>query len=87
MPNPKSGTIAKEIGKTVKELSGGKTEFKADNTGNIHIMVGKVKDTPKSLKENILTLFEASSAYSVRNISICTTMGPGIKIEPDSVTE
>jgi len=85
MPNPKSGTISENIEATIKDLAGGKVEYKSDDTGNIHLMVGKVKDEPKNLKENIKALIDAVGINQTRNIAICSTMGPGIKIDPESL--
>lgn len=85
MPNPKSGTISENIEATIKELAGGKIEYKTDDTGNIHVMTGKVKDDEKDLKENIQALIEAIGIGQIRNITICSTMGPGIKIDHESL--
>lgn len=85
MPNPKSGTISDDIETTIKDLTGGKVEYKADETGNVHMLIGKVKDDAKNLKENINTLIEAIGANQIRNITICSTMGPGIKIDPEKI--
>lgn len=86
MPNPKSGTISDDIEATIKDLAGGKIEYKSDDTGNIHLMIGKVKDDPKNLSQNIKTLIDSINVNQIKNITICSTMGPGIKIDPESLT-
>ncbi len=89
MPSPKNETITTDIKKTVSELKKGKVSFKNDNTGNIHEIVGKVSmDSPKIL-ENYQALLEAivkatpqaAKGTYLRNITLCSTMGPGIKVE------
>lgn len=88
MPSPKNETVTKNIKKTVKELKTGKITFKNDETSNIHQMIGKVSWDEKKLKENFNVFLEAirkakppriKGAY-VKQIVICSTMGPGIKV-------
>jgi large subunit ribosomal protein L1 len=90
MPNPKAGTVTFEVGKTIKELKLGRVEYKNDSYGIIHCSVGKASFAPEKLAENIKTLAEAvlrakpSSAKGqyIKSISLSTTMGPGIKLDP-----
>jgi large subunit ribosomal protein L1 len=95
MPNPKVGTVTFEVGKAVQEIKSGKVEFKVDKAGNLHVSVGKVSFGQEKLRENLLALLDSVSkakpasskgAY-VRGLTISTTMGPGIKIDPLSVRD
>lgn len=88
MPNPKTETVAARVADTVKALKKGKTAFKNDDTGNIHRVVGKVSFGENKLAENIKAFIEAIEKSKpatlkgkfIANISICSTMGKGIKI-------
>lgn len=80
MPNPKSGTITTEPQKTKEELEKGKVEIKEDSTGIIHQLVGKTSWDDKKIKENIDTILKYIPSSKLQNITICATMGPGIKI-------
>ena len=95
MPNPKTGTVTMEVGKAVQDVKAGKIDFKVDKFGIIHAAVGKVSFDQEKLFENarevILTIIKlkptsAKGTY-VRSIYISSTMGPGIQIEPKSVSE
>ncbi len=88
MPNPKSGTLTNEVAKTIKELKAGKTEFKVDKFGVLHVPVGKISFPVDNLEENITTLMEVvmsqkpndlKSTY-LQKITLSSTMGPGIKV-------
>ena len=89
MPNPKNGTVSAEIGKTIKEIAGGKVNFKNDDSGNIHQIIGKTNFEPKQLLENLKVFYDAvvrskPAAFKgqfVRSITINATMGPGIKVK------
>ena len=88
MPSPKSGTITSDPAKVVKELKGGRIEFRVDKYGIIHQIVGKLSFKPAQLEENILTLMRAIQAAkpsSTKNIylqkvSLTTSMGPSLKL-------
>lgn len=88
MPNPRNETIVKDIAKSVKELSEGKVTFRNDDSGNIHQLIGRVSFEPKQLVENYKVFFEAVRSAKpsgvkgtyIKNISLCSTMGPGIKV-------
>ncbi len=89
MPSPKNETVTPDPIKAIKELKKGKVGFKNDNTGNLHIMIGKVSFDTKSLEENFKTLVEnvkkhkpsgAKGTY-LKNVSISSTMGPGIRVD------
>ncbi|MFA6393336.1 MAG: 50S ribosomal protein L1 [Patescibacteria group bacterium] len=88
MPSPKNETVTPNPAKAVSELKKGKVSFKNDDTGNIHVAIGKVSFESSKLAENFRVLTEAvkkakpakSKGVFVKNISITTTMGPGIKV-------
>ena len=90
MPNPKVGTVTFEVGKAVKELKAGKIEFRVEKAGIVHCPVGKVSFGADKLRENIVALVEAiiklkpasSKGTYLKGMSISTTMGPGIKVDP-----
>ena len=89
MPNPKTGTVTIDIGKAIKDIKGGKIDFKVDKTGIVHASVGKVSFTADKIKDNanelintILKLKPSSSKGTyVKSISMSSTMSPGIAIE------
>ncbi|OGG50622.1 MAG: 50S ribosomal protein L1 [Candidatus Handelsmanbacteria bacterium RIFCSPLOWO2_12_FULL_64_10] len=89
MPNPKSGTVTREVGKTVREAKAGRIEFRVDKAGNIHAPVGKVSFEEDKLLENARMLIDAVTrakpsavkGHYVRTVTLSTTMGPGIRLE------
>jgi large subunit ribosomal protein L1 len=93
MPNPKVGTVTFDIGKAVEELKGGKVEFRVEKAGIVHVPVGKVSFGPEKLVENIKAVVDsivrlkpsASKGVYLRGIAISTTMGPGLKLDPQQV--
>jgi large subunit ribosomal protein L1 len=93
MPNPKSGTVTLEIGKAVKEVKGGKIDFKVDKTGIIHTSIGKVSFSPEKLMENaqevINTLAKLKPASAkgtyFRSIHLSSTMSPGVVVDKGSI--
>lgn len=92
MPNPKTGTVTTDVAKAVSDVKKGRVEYKTDTYGNVHALVGKVSFDADKLVENIesfvgLILKSKPSTVKgsyVKNISISTTMGPGIKIDVNS---
>lgn len=92
MPNPKSGTVATDIAKAVKEAKAGRVEYRVDSTGIVHLAVGKVSFTPKQLLENaqaVLASIKSNKPASVKNnyiksIHVTTTMGPSIMIDSNA---
>jgi large subunit ribosomal protein L1 len=94
MPNPKSGTVTPEVGKAVEEVKKGKIAFRVDKFGIVHSSIGKVSFSPQQLKENAgellgtLMKMKPSSAKGIymKSISMASTMSPGIKIDPKSVS-
>ena len=93
MPNPKSGTVTTEIGKTVKEVKAGKIDFKVDKEGQIHTSIGKSSFAPEKLAENAIELVQTiaklkpSSAKGtyLKGISLSTTMSPGVTVDTKSI--
>ncbi|MBI4678554.1 MAG: 50S ribosomal protein L1 [Elusimicrobia bacterium] len=90
MPNPKSGTVTMDVGKTVKELKAGRVEYKVDEFGNIHCPVGKASFDADKIAGNARAVMEAivkarpSSAKGiyVQSVTLSSTMGPGVKLDP-----
>ncbi len=89
MPNPRSGTVTQDIGRAIKEIKGGRVEFRLDKTGVIHVPIGKVSFTSDKLVENANTLLQAvvkakpaaAKGKYVRSVTICSTMGPGVPLD------
>jgi len=90
MPNPKVGTVTFDVGKAVNELKAGKVEFRVEKAGIVHSPVGKVSFGTDKLLENIIAVIEAiiklkpasSKGIYLKSISISSTLGPGIKVDP-----
>lgn len=92
MPNPKTGTVTTDVKKAVEDVKKGRVEYKTDSFGNVHALVGKVSFNENQLSENIkafvsIILKSKPSVVKgvyVKNVSISTTMGPGIKVDINS---
>jgi len=93
MPNPKTGTVAADIGKAVKEIKAGKLEYRVDKAGIVHVPVGKASFGAEQLIDNaravLLSILRAKPASAkgnyVKGVTVATTMGPGIKIDLSQV--
>lgn len=93
MPNPKSGTVTTEIGKTVKEVKAGKIDFKVDKEGIIHTSIGKASFAPEKLVDNAVELIQtiaklkpsAAKGTYFRSISLSSTMSPGLAVDTKSI--
>jgi large subunit ribosomal protein L1 len=93
MPNPKVGTVTFDVGKAVQELKAGKVEFRVEKAGIVHCPIGKASFGAEKLTENFLALLEmvmklkpaSSKGLYVRNVSLSTVMGPGVKVDPLTV--
>ncbi len=93
MPNAKTGTVTFDITKAITELKAGKVDFKVDKAGIVHAPIGKVSFGSQKLLDNFASLMamigklKPSSAKGtyVNAISVSTTMGPGVKVEPSSI--
>ncbi|MFZ1250468.1 MAG: 50S ribosomal protein L1 [Candidatus Microsaccharimonas sp.] len=89
MPNPKSGTVATDVAKAVKEAKAGKVEYRVDKQAIIHLGVGKVSFGADKLTDNVKAFFESLQSQKpsslkggyVKTITVSTTMGPGVKVE------
>jgi large subunit ribosomal protein L1 len=90
MPNPKTGTVTPNVGKAVSDIKGGKIEFRVDRHGNLHFVIGKGSFTDLALAENYAAALDevirlkpaAAKGRYVRKITITTSMGPGIPVDP-----
>lgn len=94
MPNPKSGTVVAgdDIARTIKEVRGGRVEFRNDKTAILHVAVGKVSFTEQQISENIAALMESVKSIKpssikgsfIRSVTFTSTMGPGIAVDPNA---
>lgn len=89
MPNPKSGTVTRDIGRAVKEAKAGRIEFRVDRGGNVHAPIGKLSFSDDSLMENAKVFVDAilrakpsaSKGQYIRSATLCSTMSPGIRLD------
>ncbi|TYV01267.1 50S ribosomal protein L1 [Listeria monocytogenes] len=89
MPNPKTGTVTMDVTKAVNEIKAGKVEYRVDKAGNVHAAIGKVSFDAAKLVENFRTVNDvlqkakpaAAKGTYVKNLSVTTTFGPGIKVD------
>ena len=92
MPNPKTGTVTFEVESIIKNIKAGQVEFRADKQGNLHASVGKISFDADKLCENISALIDtvkrmkpsSSKGIYLRNFSLNSTMGPGLKVDPQT---
>ena len=90
MPNPKTGTVTFDVGKAVRDAKAGKLEYRTDRGANVHVPIGKKSFDERALVENYAALIEeivrakpaAAKGRYIRGITIATTMGPGIHVDP-----
>ncbi len=94
MPNPKVGTVSMDISRAVKEQKAGKVEFRVEKAGIVHVPFGKASFEPEKLRANFNAIMEiifkakpqtAKGVY-VKNVTVSTTMGPGIKLDTSELT-
>ena len=93
MPNPKTGTVTAEVGRAVTEFKGGRVEYRTDKFGNIHVPVGKASFERAKLLENIRAAVDelqrvkpaAAKGRYIRSVTLSSTMGPGVKVDPNRV--
>jgi large subunit ribosomal protein L1 len=92
MPNPKTGSVVgpEQVAQAVREVKGGRIDFKVDKSGIVHVSIGKASMEPVQLKDNLLALAQqivrlkpstAKGTY-VKSVALSTTMGPGVRIDP-----
>ena len=90
MPNPKTGTVTMDVTKAVNEVKAGKIEYRVDKTGIIHAPIGKVSFEQAQLEDNFKTLVDviikakpaSQKGQYIKSVSVSSTMGPGVKINP-----
>jgi large subunit ribosomal protein L1 len=93
MPNPKTGTVTFDVGKAVRDAKAGKLEYRTDRGANVHVPIGKKSFAERQLVENYAALVEeivrakpsASKGRYIKQITLATTMGPGIHVDPTRV--
>ncbi len=93
MPNPKVGTVTTDVTKAVRELKGGRVEFRVEKSGIVHAPIGKVSFGPQKLRENARALIElllklkpsSAKGLYMKSIGLSTTMGPGLKLDINEV--
>lgn len=89
MPNPRSGTVTLDIGRAIKEIKGGRVEFRLDKTGVIHVPIGRVSFSEEQILQNLSALVDAvvrakptgSKGVYLRTFNVASTMGPGIELD------
>jgi len=90
MPNPKTGTVTTDVGKAVSEFKGGKVEYRTDRYGNVHVPIGKTSFPTPALAANFHAVLDelqrakpsAAKGRYLRRITLSSTMGPGVKVDP-----
>jgi large subunit ribosomal protein L1 len=95
MPNPKAGTVTPDIGKAVRDIKAGKLEYRVDRQGNLHLVIGKRSFDEQRLLDNYLAVVDevvrakpaAAKGRYLKTVTLSSTMGPGIKIDPNRVRE
>jgi large subunit ribosomal protein L1 len=95
MPNPKTGTVTTDVAKAVEDFKGGKVEYRTDRYGNVHVPLGKVSFEVDKLSDNYRAVMDelnrarpaSTKGRYMRKVSISTTMGPGIKVDPSRLRD
>ncbi len=95
MPNPKTGTVTADVGKAVGEFKGGKVEYRTDRYGNVHVPIGKVSFENEALTANLRAVLDelqrakpaSSNGRYFKRISLATTMGPSVKVDPNRLRD
>ena len=92
MPNPKTGTVTMDTKKAVEDVKKGRVEYRTDSYANVHAIVGKVSFTEKQLEDNVNAFMDviikskpqAAKGVYLKNVSLASTMGPGVKVDLSS---
>jgi len=95
MPNPKSGTVTRDIGKTVAAFKAGRVEYRNDRYGNVHVPIGRVSFQSDALVDNLLAIADeiqrarppAAKGKYIQKVAVSSTMGPGIKVDPSAIED
>jgi large subunit ribosomal protein L1 len=95
MPNPKTGTVTTDVGKTVREFKAGKVEYRTDRHGNVHVPIGKVSFDPDARLANFQAVLDeilrakpaAAKGRYIRSVTVSSTMGPSVRIDPALATD
>jgi large subunit ribosomal protein L1 len=95
MPNPKTGTVTFEVGKAVREAKAGKLEYRTDRGANVHLVIGRKSFDERTLLENYATVIEeivrakpaAAKGRYIRSITLTSSMGPGVRVDPTKTRE
>jgi large subunit ribosomal protein L1 len=95
MPNPKSGTVTMDVGKAVREIKGGRVEYRADRNGNVHAVLGKASFGVEQLVENYAALLEeiirqrpaATKGRYIRSASVSTSLSPSVPLDPSKARD
>jgi large subunit ribosomal protein L1 len=93
MPNPKVGTVTQDIGQAVKNAKAGQIQFRADKSGIVHCSIGKALFEQNQLKSNLIALINSlnkakptnAKGIYLRKVALSTTMGPGVRVEPQTI--
>lgn len=94
MPNPKSGTVTMDVERALQEIKAGKVEYRLDKTNIVHTPIGKVSFGPEKLTDNFNALLEAvvkakpaaAKGQYLKSVTVASTMGPGVKVNPIKIT-
>lgn len=95
MPNPKTGTVTTDVGKAVTEFKGGRVEYRTDRHGNVHVPIGKASFETEKLAGNLEAVYEelvrakpaAAKGRYIKNVSVSSTMGPGVKVDYNEIKQ
>jgi large subunit ribosomal protein L1 len=95
MPNPKTGTVTNDVAKAVSEFKAGRVEYRTDKVGNVHVPVGKVSFSKENISDNVHAVVDelvrvkpaSSKGRYLRGVTLSSTMGPGVHVDPAKVRE
>ncbi|GGH60738.1 50S ribosomal protein L1 [Rothia aerolata] len=93
MPNPKTGTVTMDVTKAVKDIKGGKVDFRVDRNANLHFIIGKASFSAEQLQQNFEAVLEevnrlkpsSSKGRYISKVTVATTFGPGVPVDPSEV--